>query len=185
MSRVNRPHLDLRLPDTFRAVVQSCEVNCVAGCCGLDAFEFIPKHIVGWAKDSGSRQGLFCALEEISEVIGQVRDQGGPVQVVEELNAWWDEPEECIAVFREVQRVIRNAIEELTQQSLFQAEWATSTVLRLAEAIYADRAFDRLPILADALEDVGCDNADLLAHCRRPGPHARGCWVVDLILGKT
>ncbi len=61
--------------------------------------------------------------------------------------------------------------------------WATSTVTALAEGIYADRAFDRMPILADALEDAGCDNADVLAHCRGDGPHARGCWVVDLILG--
>jgi hypothetical protein len=56
---------------------------------------------------------------------------------------------------------------------------------KVGESIYADRAFDRLPILADALEEAGCTDADILAHCRGPGPHARGCWVVDLILGKT
>jgi hypothetical protein len=62
--------------------------------------------------------------------------------------------------------------------------WLTSTVLTLAEGIYADRAFDRLPVLADALQDAGCENADVLAHCCGDGPHVRGCWVVDLILGK-
>ena len=62
--------------------------------------------------------------------------------------------------------------------------WLTSTVVALAEGIYADRTFDRLPILADALEDAGCGHADILAHCRDGGPHARGCWVVDLVLGK-
>jgi hypothetical protein len=62
--------------------------------------------------------------------------------------------------------------------------WLTSTVVALARGIYDDRAFDRLPILADALQDAGCDNADVLDHCRTPGPHARGCWVVDMILGK-
>jgi hypothetical protein len=61
----------------------------------------------------------------------------------------------------------------------------TSTAIALARSIYDDRAFDRLPIFADALEDAGCDNADILDHCRGPGPHARGCWVVDLLLGKT
>ncbi len=61
----------------------------------------------------------------------------------------------------------------------------TSTVKALAEALYADRAFDRLPILADALEDAGCDSSDLLAHLRGPGPHARGCWALDLVLGRT
>ena len=63
--------------------------------------------------------------------------------------------------------------------------WITSSVDSLAESIYTDRAFDRLPILADALEAAGCTNADILGHCRGPGPHVRGCWVVDLILGKT
>jgi hypothetical protein len=63
--------------------------------------------------------------------------------------------------------------------------WLTRTVVGLAQAIYTDRAFDRLPILADALEEAGCTDADILAHCRGPGPHVRGCWVVDLILGKS
>jgi len=63
-------------------------------------------------------------------------------------------------------------------------EWLTSTVVALARGIYDERAFDRLPILADALQDAGCETADVLDHCRGPGPHARGCWVVDLLLGK-
>jgi hypothetical protein len=41
-----------------------------------------------------------------------------------------------------------------------------------------------MPILADALEEAGCENAEVLAHCREPGPHARGCWVPDGVLGK-
>jgi hypothetical protein len=57
--------------------------------------------------------------------------------------------------------------------------------VQLACAIYDDRAFEQLPILADALEEAGCDNADILAHCRGPGPHVRGCWLVDLLLGKS
>lgn len=62
--------------------------------------------------------------------------------------------------------------------------WVTTTTRGLAEGIYAERAFDRLPILADALEDAGCDNSDILSHCRGDGLHVRGCWVVDRILGK-
>ena len=62
--------------------------------------------------------------------------------------------------------------------------WIVPTVEQIAKAIDADRAFDRLPMLADALEDAGCDNADILNHCRQPGEHVRGCWVVDLVLGK-
>jgi hypothetical protein len=63
--------------------------------------------------------------------------------------------------------------------------WRDGTVTKLAQAIYEERAFDRLPILADALEDAGCTNADILTHCRQPGEHVRGCWVVDLLLGKN
>ena len=62
--------------------------------------------------------------------------------------------------------------------------WLTSTVLALADGIYAERAFDRLPILADALQDAGCENPDVLDHCRGPGPHVRGCFVVDLLMGR-
>jgi len=57
-------------------------------------------------------------------------------------------------------------------------------VRELAAVIYDERAFERLPILADALEDAGCADPVLLGHCRGPGPHVRGCWVVDLLLGK-
>ncbi|MDB5312003.1 MAG: hypothetical protein JWO38_6205 [Gemmataceae bacterium] len=63
--------------------------------------------------------------------------------------------------------------------------WLTSAAISLAQGIYADRAFDRFPILADALQDAGCDHPDILAHCRSDGPHVRGCWVVDLVLGRT
>jgi hypothetical protein len=62
--------------------------------------------------------------------------------------------------------------------------WDSELVVRLARGAYAERDFERLPILADALEDAGCDSTDLLSHLRGPGPHVRGCWVVDLILGK-
>jgi hypothetical protein len=65
-----------------------------------------------------------------------------------------------------------------------ESSWLTSTVLALAAGIYEERAFDRLPILADALQDAGCDNEDILKHCQQPGEHVRGCWVVDLLLGK-
>jgi hypothetical protein len=57
-------------------------------------------------------------------------------------------------------------------------------VRTLAGSIYEDRGFDRLPILADALEEAGCTEAELLAHLRGRGPHVRGCWVLDLLLGK-
>lgn len=62
--------------------------------------------------------------------------------------------------------------------------WNDGTVRSLAETIYAERTHDRLPILADALQDAGCSDAAMLDHCRGTGPHTRGCWVVDALLGK-
>ena len=62
--------------------------------------------------------------------------------------------------------------------------WNDQAALKLAQGIYEDRAFDRLPILADALEESGCDHAGLIGHLRGSGLHVRGCWAVDLLLGK-
>ncbi len=67
---------------------------------------------------------------------------------------------------------------------VFHPEWRTYNALGVARAIYAERAFDRMPILADALEDAGCDSPEVLEHCRGGGPHVRGCWVVDQVLGR-
>jgi hypothetical protein len=61
--------------------------------------------------------------------------------------------------------------------------WQSPELNSLATKIYDRKAFDRLPQLAIALEDVGCDNPSVLDHCRLPGPHVSGCWVVDLVLG--
>lgn len=62
--------------------------------------------------------------------------------------------------------------------------WLTDTVRTLARGIYEQKAFERMPILADALQDAGCENEDVLNHCRDTAcEHVRGCWVLDLLLG--
>jgi hypothetical protein len=65
------------------------------------------------------------------------------------------------------------------------APWRTSTAVALARQMYEARDFSAMPILADALQDAGCTDDDVLDHCRGPGPHVRGCWVLDLVLGKA
>ena len=67
---------------------------------------------------------------------------------------------------------------------VFEPHWRTETVLALATGIEAERAFDRMPILADALLDADCDEEVVLRHCRESDLHARGCWVLDLILNR-
>ena len=67
----------------------------------------------------------------------------------------------------------------------FAPEWRTDTAVSLAQQMYESRDFGAMPILADALQDAGCDNEDVLAHCRDVNQvHVRGCWVLDLVLGK-
>jgi len=66
----------------------------------------------------------------------------------------------------------------------FDPRWRTSDVVGLARAIYDDGAFERMPILADALMDAGCEDEHIIGHCRGDRTHVRGCWVVDLVLGK-
>ncbi|WP_149111387.1 hypothetical protein [Limnoglobus roseus] len=66
----------------------------------------------------------------------------------------------------------------------FAAAWLTDTAVAIAQGMYESRDFAAMPILADALQDAGCDNEDILNHCRGPGPHVRGCWVTDAVLNK-
>jgi hypothetical protein len=84
-------------------------------------------------------------------------------------------------MFREV---MGNPFRPITVDSSW-LSWKGGTVSKLAQVIYEGRRFADLPILADALEEAGCDNTDILAHCRSGGEHVRGCWVVDLLLRKS
>jgi hypothetical protein len=81
-------------------------------------------------------------------------------------------------------RLLHDILGNPFQPSLFSPGLCTSTVEALAPSIYQERAFGHLPILADALEDAGCTDAEILNHCRQLGEHVRGCWVVDLLLDK-
>jgi len=80
--------------------------------------------------------------------------------------------------------LLRDLFDNPFRPITFDRRWRTETTVAFASGIYSDRAFDRMPILADALEEAGCDVPEVLAHCRGPGPHARGCWVVDGVLDK-
>jgi hypothetical protein len=92
----------------------------------------------------------------------------------------WAERAAQAALFRDIVKKFRKS-----QVNLNVLAWNDGAVCKMAQAVYDARAFDRLPLLADALEDAGCDDADILSHCRTPGEHVRGCWVVDLLLGKS
>ena len=80
--------------------------------------------------------------------------------------------------------IIRDIVGNPFRSVSFSPTWRTDTAVSLATQMYESRDFSAMPILADALQDAGCDNKDILDHCRGPGSHVRGCWVVDLVLGK-
>jgi len=103
-----------------------------------------------------------------------------------------DEPPACLPGSEELRdehlrlqaTVFRDIVGNPLDPVPFDPRWRTEDTLGLARGIYEERAFARLPLLADALMDAGCDDDRLVGHCRSKGPHARGCWVVDLVLGK-
>ena len=119
------------------------------------------------ANDRGNRVGWAPLVEGYWEAVEAARVAGEDR----------DEPAQCM--------LVRDIFGNPFRPVMVDPSWLTSTVVSLAAGIYADCAFDRMPILADALQDAGCDNEDMLNHCRGAGPHVRGCWVVDLLLGKT
>jgi hypothetical protein len=81
--------------------------------------------------------------------------------------------------------VLRDLIGNPFGPVAFDPCWRMQNVIGLALTIYDKRSFDRMPMLADALENSGCNDAEILNHCRNPGEHARGCWVIDHLLGKS
>lgn len=137
-----------------------------------------------------SRQGRSTSWAACALTIAWDRTHRTPQQVredvVEALAYLQNARRGRLRVTRKTQvQLVRDVFGHPFRPTSFDSDWRTATVRDLALSVYAEHAFDRLPILADALEDAGCDNADVLAHCRGDGPHARGCWIVDLILGKT
>jgi hypothetical protein len=90
------------------------------------------------------------------------------------------------SVLRTLATVFRDVVGNPFRSVSFSPEWRTATAVQLAGRMYDLREFGAMPILADALQDAGCETADVLDHCRDPhGVHVRGCWVVDLVLGKS
>jgi hypothetical protein len=108
---------------------------------------------------------------------GKQRSPSYKVAAVLGKRVWWSEAESQASVLRDI---FGNPFRPVA----FSTAWRTDTAVALARQMYEAREFGAMPILADALQDAGCDSDAILDHCRGPGPHVRGCWVVDLVLGK-
>ncbi|VTR96472.1 Uncharacterized protein (Fragment) OS=uncultured bacterium PE=4 SV=1 [Gemmata massiliana] len=129
-----------------------------------------------------------CASEQLPYLVEDLADGIASCKVDHEGKTFEEWVEEKSAVFRVENSLTSVQIRDIFGNPFrpvpFSPSWRTSTVVALAAQMYESRDFSAMPILADALQDVGCDSADVLDHCRNDGPHVRGCWIVDLVLGK-
>lgn len=126
--------------------------------------------VTSWAKTVAEEQGLWGTFT------GQVAEAG---------EASWLGPDEEEAYQCALLRDVFGHLFEPCHLRSQWLRWHDGVVPTMAEVIHNERRFGDLPILADALEDAGCQNAALLAHCRTPGPHTRGCWALDALLERS
>jgi hypothetical protein len=115
------------------------------------------------------------AAEAAAEVAKSADELDGAFRVLDAVAPWF-----AVALLR---CVFGNLFRPTALDQSWLA-WNNGAIRKMAQAVYDDRTFDRLPLLADALEDAGCTDDAILGHCRDSREHARGCWVVDALLGK-
>jgi hypothetical protein len=147
-----------------------------------------PAHLV-WAKDIAARAAAFAVdadFPEFAAVAGEAEILVN--QIHKGRRAAEDEEEDFLVLL--VRDIFGNPFRQPSIEPALLA-WNGGAVKRLAEAAYQERALPagtldqgRLTVLADALEEAGCDDEEILGHLRKPGPHVRGCWVIDLLTGR-
>lgn len=123
-----------------------------------------------WASVYVADPAEFHAAKTVSWMTATARQEGGVTA----------------AQFPLQSSLLRDIFGNIFRPATLDSTWSAQNkqIRKLAEAIYANRAFDQMPALADAIEEDGCHNTDILDHCRSAGRHVRGCWVVDLLIGK-
>jgi hypothetical protein len=188
----------LRLLDYLEAPLDARKTFLLTAVCFRRHWTRLPEAGRDWvrlaelaAESGASRASLDDAFEDLEDALN---DAGPPGEFVALLDLAWgmwqaEWPElHGDAAWREERQAQASLVREVFGSPFrpvaLDPTALGETVPALARGIYEERAFDRLPILADALEEAGCIEADILAHCRSPGPHVSGCWAVDVVLGK-
>jgi hypothetical protein len=170
---------------------RKCRLFCVACCRASEKLIRLLDLVEAWADDPGrekevtrGRRAVGRWAKGIQDAVRSERDFLARWSVycaadrkVVPPNPWFLQPLRFRSILREI------VGPRLPPLGTPLAGCSTDAV-GVASAIYAERAFDQLPILADALEDSGCNDASILSHLRLPGTHVRGCWALDLVLGK-
>jgi hypothetical protein len=123
-----------------------------------------------------------CVWEDAGNALGEEARHLGEPRNEEESDQIWEMAEQ--ATMEVLCAQLRDIVGNPYHPSVLDLEWLTPTVVSIAQRVYDEREFSGMPVLADALEDAGSTDTAILDHLRGPGPHVRGCWVLDLILGK-
>jgi hypothetical protein len=190
----------LQLLDHVGAGLGARKAFLVTAACFHRHWERLPAVAQGWARlaesaaeGKASRQDLDDAFENLEESLNVFGPPGEFVALLDMAYGMWKsewpslnggEQDPAWLAERKAQAcLVRDVFPNPFRPVVPKPAWGADAVLGLARAAYAGR-FDSLPVLADALEEAGCDSADLLAHCRGRGPHVRGCWALDVLLGK-
>lgn len=159
-----------------------------------DAIEITEWFCDGEAERSELGQADSMAQAVAKQSRGEVARAAQVVVDATELHAMWAASYTSSQVVSEATRdqeiahrcnLLRDIFGNPFRPVTLEPRWLSSTVLDLARTIYDEKLFERMPILGDALLDAGCDSEEIIQHCQGAGSHVRGCWVVDLLLGKT
>jgi hypothetical protein len=127
-----------------------------------------------------------CAYYAVSYVVGAQGTTAARNAAAYVLRHFeWKDPDHLAAERARIRNLSLDVFGNPFRPVAVEPDWRTSTVIALATGIDESLDFTAFPILADALQDAGCENPDLLNHCREAGDHARGCWAIDAILGKS
>jgi hypothetical protein len=142
-------------------------------------------HATAWtlkapALEAAQSTGNWCYQTLWRETVAQTRAAGAELPPFSEFVR--PELERHVRLLRDV--VGRPSVRWRKRMATTLNRVAGGDAVRIARAVWEERDFASLPVLADALEDAGCTDREVFAHCREPGEHVRGCWVVDFVLGK-
>lgn len=139
---------------------------------------------VCWASHPTQRYYAEYAANDAAEAASDFANADAPGAAGYLERELAEHPAECAAQLRTVHDIIGWPVVSPCSVASWLA-WEGGQVLRLARTIYEGRAFELMPVLGDALDDAGCTDAAILEHARQPAEHVRGCWLLDLVLGKA
>lgn len=173
--------ININYPPELNQAYHAFMPYCVGACCGYDAYDLNAARLdesvaadgVGW---------LLTALDQMDGVIGAVAGQRGHFQDGE---LFWSRKKECLDFYLRMRTEMLRALVAAAGAAAFDAVWLAhdgGTVAQVARAIEAGRSFGTAPVLADALEEAGCTNPELLGRLRATPPDARTSWAVALLV---